>query len=74
MYKNDDRTYYTSFTHYRWVRQIKTKKRGRKVEKIIVVAPKKSYVTNETNVTVVEEYGCTIHVLFSSSSCWQTMG
>jgi transposase len=59
-----DRRYYTSTTHCRWVRQLRRHKRGKLEEEVIVIPQHDEYVSSDENVEVIEQYGCSLHVLF----------
>jgi transposase len=60
----EDRTYYVSTAQCRWVHQSRTEKAGKQSEEIIVVPQFGTYVSTENEVKVLEQYGCTVHVLF----------
>jgi transposase len=60
----ENRTYYASTTQCRWVRQVRTPKKGKGTEEIKVIPQRRAYVSTEENVEVLEQYGCTVHVLF----------
>ncbi|MDR0649359.1 MAG: transposase [Synergistaceae bacterium] len=62
--KVENRTYYASTTQCRWVRQIRTREKGKSVEEVKVIPQRGAYVSTEENVEVLEQYGCTVHVLF----------
>jgi transposase len=61
----DNRTYYVSTTQCRWVRQVRTSGKGKREEEEVKVIPqRKAYASSEENVEVLEQYGCTVHVLY----------
>lgn len=60
----EDRTYYASTTRCRWVRQVRVTKKEKRLEEVKVIAQREAYVNVEDNVEVVEQYSCTVHVLF----------
>jgi transposase len=60
----EDRTYYVSSTHCRWVRQSRMLGKGKRAEEIRVVPQRGAYVSTEENTEVLEQYGCMMHVLF----------
>jgi hypothetical protein len=60
----EDRTYYVSGTHCRWVRQSRMQGNGKRTEEVKVVPQRGAYTTAEENVEVLEQYGCMVHVLF----------
>jgi transposase len=62
--KAENRTYYASTTQCRWVRQVRTLAKGKRTEEIKVVPQRGVYVSTEENVEVLEQYGCTVHVLY----------
>ena len=60
----EDRTYYVSTTRCRWVRQLNVSGRGKPKDEIIVIAQAEPYVNTNEKVEVLEQYACTVHVLF----------
>jgi transposase len=60
----EDRTYYVSTTPCRWVRQLNASGRGKPKDEIIVIAQSELHVNKDEKVEVLEQYACTVHVLF----------
>jgi transposase len=60
----ENRTYYASTAQCRWVCQVRMLKNGKQREESKVVPQRGAYVSTEKNVEVLEQYGCTVHVLF----------
>jgi transposase len=60
----ENRTYYASTTQCRWVRQVRTQEKGKRMEEVKVIPQRGVYTSTEENVEVLEEYGCTVHVLY----------
>lgn len=60
-----DRTYYTSTTQCRWVcQQIKTRKKDKQTEEVIVIPQRRAYASTDENVEMLDQFGCSVHVLF----------
>jgi transposase len=60
----ENRTYYASTTQCRWVCQVRTLAKGKRMEEVKVVPQRGAYASTEENVEVLEQYGCTVHVLY----------
>jgi transposase len=60
----ENRTYYASTTQCRWVRQTRILKKGKRTEELKVIPQRGVYASSEECVEVLEQYGCTVHVLF----------
>jgi hypothetical protein len=62
--KTEDRTYYASTTHCRWVRQLRKLKRDKVKEEIIVVPQNEEYLSPYDSVEIIAQYSFYMHVLY----------
>jgi transposase len=60
----ENRTYYVSTTPCRWVCQVRTLKKGKRMEEVKVIPQRRAYASTEENIEVLEQYGCTVYVLY----------
>jgi transposase len=59
-----ERVYYASTTQCRWVRLERVQRKGKVVEEIIVIPQAGKYKNTEEGSRILEQYACTMHVLF----------